>query len=46
MYNITKKLVSVGDRVKLFLMFVGRIFEVPYLEFLLIRCILGEERCN
>ena len=45
-YDITKKLVSVGDRVKVFLRFVGGILKVPYLEFLLIRCILGDERCN
>ena len=35
-YNITKKLVSVCDIVKVFLMFVGGILEVPYPEFLLI----------
>ena len=46
MYNITKKLVSMSDRVKVFLRFVGGILEVPYLEILLIRCILGDERCN
>ena len=46
MYKITKKLVSVGDRVKVFRRFVGGILEVPYLESLLIRCILGDERCN
>ena len=36
MYNIIKKLVSVGNRVKVFLRFVGGILEVPYPEFLLI----------
>ena len=46
MYNITKKLVSVGDKVKVFLRFIGGILEVPYPEFLLIRCIMGDERCN
>ena len=46
MYNITKKLVSVGDRVKVFLRFVGAILEVPYPKFLLICCILGDKRCN
>ena len=44
MYKITKKLVSTGDKVNVFLRFVGRILEVPYPEFLLIRCILGNER--
>ena len=44
MYKITKKLVSMGDKVKVFLRFVGGILEVPYAEFLLILCILGDER--
>ena len=46
MYNITKKPVSVSDRVKVFLRFVRGILEVIYQEFLLICCILGDERYN
>ena len=45
-YYITKKLVSAGDKVKVFIRFVGGILEVPYPEFLFIRCILGDKRCN
>ena len=35
-----------GDIVKVFLRFVGEILEVPYPEFLLIYCILGDEHWN
>ena len=45
-YNITKKFVSVDDKVKVFLRFVGGILKVSYSEFLLIRCILGDKHCN